>query len=154
MPFHVEVSSGIQHARTFNLSAEELRHTVLDPWLSGRTFELGDRKWNPGESKLRVLEGAELGNPDLVFGQGWGNAERGSEDVTARVLSAAQEARSAGAGPAAMVIETDSAVRTVAELASSHHARSVDLGELSGRIDGRDPEVAAVIVVIQRPAQR
>jgi hypothetical protein len=153
MAFHVEVSSGLQHARTFNLSGEELRQAVLDPWLSGRTFELGDRKWHPAESKLRVLEGAELSNSDLVFGQGWGNAERASEDVTARALAAAQEARGGGSGPAAMVIETDSAVRTVAELASAHHARSVDLASLGERIDGRDPEVAAVIVVIQRPAQ-
>lgn len=154
MPFHVEVSSGIQHARTFNLSNEELRRLVLDPWLSGRTVELGDQKWDPTETRLRVLEGSELSNPELSFGQGWANAERASQDVTAQVLGAAQEARGGGSGPAAMVIETDSAVRTVAELASAHHARSVDLESLTERIDGRDPEVAAVIVVIQRPEQR
>ncbi|HET7590915.1 MAG TPA: hypothetical protein VFK14_12125 [Solirubrobacterales bacterium] len=123
---------------------------MLDPWLSKRSVVLGERKWNPEESELRVLEGPELSNPELSFGQGWANAERSAEDVTARVLGAAQESRGAGAGPAALVIETDSAVKTVAELVSDHGARSVELGELSERIDGRDPEVAAVIVVLQQ----
>ena len=150
MPFHVEVSIALRHARVFNLSPEELRQTVLDPWLSGRSVELGDRKWNPEESELKVLEGPELGNPDLNFGQGWANAQRSAANVTARVLDAAQANRGAAAGPTAMVIETDSAVQTVAELASSHGARTVDLASLSERIDGRDPEVAAVIVVVQR----
>ena len=150
MAFHVEVSTGLRHARVFNLSAEEVRQAVLDPWLSRRQVNLGDRKWDPEESELRVLEGPELSNPELSFGQGWANAERASEDVTARVLGAAQEARGASAGPAALVIETDSAVKTVADLAATHGARPVELQELSERIDGRDPEVAAVIVVVQR----
>jgi hypothetical protein len=150
MPFHVEVRTALRHARVFNLSADEVRQAVLDPWLSRRTVELGDRKWNPEESELRVLEGPELSNPELSFGQGWGNAERSSQDVTARMLGAAQESRGAAAGPAALVIETDSAVKTVAELAATHGARTVALESLSERIDGRDPEVAAVIVVVQR----
>jgi hypothetical protein len=150
MSFHIEISSGIRHARVFNLSAEEVRQTVLDPWLSKRTVMLGDRKWNPEESELRVLEGPELSNPELSFGQGWANAERSADDVTARVLRAVQESRGAGAGPAALMIETDSAVKTVADLASSYGARTVELESLAERIDGRDPEVAAVIVVVQR----
>jgi hypothetical protein len=150
MAFHVEVSAGLRHARAFNLGAEELRQAVLDPWLARRQVKLGDRKWDPEESELRVLEGPELSNPELSFGQGWANAQRASEDVTRRVLGAVREARSSGPGPAALVIETDSAVQTVAELASAHGARSVDLEGLSERIDGRDPEVAAVIVVLQK----
>lgn len=150
MPFHIEVSSGLQRARSFNLNDEELRRTVLEPWLSGRPVLLGDRKWDPEESELRILEGSELSNPELSFGQGWANAERGSEDVTRRLVEAAREQRGSAQGPAALVIETESAVQTVAELASAHRARSVDLESVSGLIDGRDAEVAAVIVVIQR----
>ncbi|HSS41692.1 MAG TPA: hypothetical protein VLK37_03980 [Solirubrobacterales bacterium] len=150
MPFHIEVSSGLQHARSFNLSDEELQRTVLEPWLSGRPVLLGDRKWDPEESELRILEGSELSNPELSFGQGWANAERGSEDVTRRIVEAARDQRGKTAGPAALVIETESAVQTVAELASAHQARSVDLESVAGLIDGRDAEVAAVIVVIQR----
>jgi hypothetical protein len=153
MPFHVEVSSSIRHARSFNLGAEDLRLTVLKPWLAGRSIELGDRKWDPDECELRVLEGPELSNPELSFGQAWANAERASEDVTRRVLDAAFEAQSSGgSGPAAMVIETDSAVGTLAELVSGRETRSVNLEEIGERIDGRDPAVAAVIVVIQRQA--
>src|SRR5690242_15306301 len=125
MAFHVEVSTGLRHARAFNLSAEEVRQAVLDPWLSRRQINLGDRKWDPEESQLRVLEGPELSNPELSFGQGWANAERASEDVTARVLGAVQEARGASAGPAALVIETDAAVKTVADLVATHGARTV-----------------------------
>ena len=150
MAFHIEVSEGIGHARAFNLTAEELQRTVLEPWLSGRPVLLGDRKWDPEESELRILEGSELSNPELSFGQGWANAERGSEDVTRRIVEAARGQRDSAGGPAALVIETESAVQTVAELASAHQARSVDLESLTERIDGRDPEVAAVIVVIQR----
>lgn len=131
MTFHVEVSSGLQRARAFNLDGEEVRRAVLEPWLAGRTVELGDRKWDPEASELKVLEGPDLSNPELSFGQGWANAERGSEDVTARVLGAAQEARAGAAGPAALLIETGSAVGTVAEIASAHQARSVDLESLS-----------------------
>jgi len=151
MPFHIEVSSGLQRARSFNLDAEELQRTVVEPWLSGRPVLLGDRRWEPEESELRILEGAELSNPELSFGQGWANAERGSEDVTRRIVESAREER--GGGPAALVIETESAAQTVAALASTHQARSVELESLAQRIDGRDPEVAAVIVVIQRQPQ-
>jgi hypothetical protein len=150
MAFHVEVRTDMRHARAFNLSDEELRRAVLDPWLSQRQISLGDRKWDPEESELRVLEGPDLSNPELSFGQGWANAERSSENVTQRVLGATKEARGTGPGPAALVIETDSAVQTVAQLAGSYGARSVRMEELSERIDGHDPEVAAVIVVVQR----
>jgi len=150
MPFHIEVSSGLQRARSFNLSDEELQRTVLEPWLSGRPVLLGDRKWDPEESDLRILEGSELSNPELSFGQGWANAERGSEDVTRRIVEAAREQRGSAPGPAALVIETESAVQTVAELATAHQARSVDLESVAGLIDGRNAEVAAVILVIQR----
>lgn len=150
MAFHIEVASGLRHARSFNLTAEELRLTVLEPWLSGQPVALGDRRWEPRETALRILEGPELSNPELSFGQGWANAERASQEVTRDVLDAAQEARGNKAGPAALVIEADSAVQTVAELASRYQALSVDLETLAGKTDGRDPKVAAVIVVIQR----
>lgn len=150
MAFHVEVSSGLRHARSFNLNAEELRLTVLEPWLSGQLVVLGDQRWEPRDTDLRILEGPELSNPELSFGQGWANAQRASQEVTRDVLDAAQEARGKKAGPAALVIEADSAVQTVADLASRYQAQSVDLESLAGKVDGRDPKVAAVIVVIQR----
>lgn len=152
MAFHVEISSGLNHARAFNLDEAVLQRSVVDPWLDKRPIELGDRKWHPEESELRILEGPELGNPDLNFGQGWSNAQRRGEWVTERLLDAAVQARRDGtAGPAAMVIETDSAVGALADLVSGQRSQSVSLDEVRARLDDRDPTVAAVILVVQKP---
>jgi len=152
MPFHIEVATARRHARSFNLTEEELGRTVLDPWLSGRPILLGDRRWtrDQEESRLRILEGPELSIQDLAFSQGWANAQRSSSDVTATVLEAATEGRRAQRGPAAIVINTDSPVQTVAEIVSGHDTETVSLEAARERIDGRDPAVAAVILVVQR----
>jgi hypothetical protein len=150
MPFHIELASGRQHARSFNLSEEELRRTVLDPWLAGRAVLLGDRKWIRDDADLKILEGPELSVQDLAFSQGWANAERSAADVTATVLGTATEARRAGRGPATIVIHSDSAVQTLADIVSGHDTESVPIEEARERIDGRDPAVAAVILVVQR----
>lgn len=151
MPFHIEVASGRQHARSFNLTAEELGRTVLDPWLSGRPILLGDRKWTrDDESSLRILEGPELPVQDLAFSQGWANAERASTDVTATTLAAAADARRAQGGPAALVVKVDSPLQTVAELASGHATETVSIDQARERIDSRDPTVAAVILVVRK----
>jgi hypothetical protein len=150
MPFHIEIATGRSHARSFNLTDEELRSTVLDPWLAGRAVLLGDRKWTRDESELKILEGPELTNQDLAFSQGWSNAQRGSSDVTATVLGTATESRLAARGPATIVLHTDSAVQTLADIVSGHDTESVPVEEVRERIDGRDPAVAAVILVVQR----
>lgn len=150
MPFHIEVATGRRHARSFNLTAEELRRTVLDPWLAGRPVLLGDRKWTRDDSELKILEGPELSVQDLNFGQGWSNAERSSTDVTATVIAGATEEARARRGPATIVLHTDSAVQTVADIVSGHDTESVPIETVRERIDGRDPAVAAVILVVQR----
>jgi len=151
MAFHIEVATGRSHARSFNLTEEELGSTVLDPWLSGRPVLLGDRKWTrDDESSLRILEGPELSNQDLAFSQGWANAQRSSTDVTAAVIEAATENRRAQRGPAAIVINTDSAVQTVADLVAGQDTEAVSIDQARERIDGRDPSIAAVILVVQR----
>jgi len=151
MAFHIEVGTGRHHARSFNLTEEELGRTVLDPWLSDRPVLLGDRKWTRGdEGRLKILKGPELSIQDLAFSQGWANAERSSTDVTATVLAAATEGRRAQRGPAAIVIRSDSAVQTVADLVAGQHTESVSIEQVRERIDGRDPSVAAVILVVQK----
>jgi hypothetical protein len=153
MAFHVEISSGINHARTFNLSEAVLQRSIVAPWLDRRPIELGDRKWLPAESELRILEGPELDNPELSFGNGWANAERGGEFVTKRMLDEAVQARREGTvGPAAIVIETDSAVQALAGIVSGKRSQSVDLESIKARLEDGDPTVAAVILVVQRPA--
>jgi hypothetical protein len=149
MAFHIEVTGGRQHARSFNLTEEELGRTVLDPWLSGRPVLLGDRKWTrDDDSRLRILEGPELSVQDLAFSRGWANAQRSSSDVTAMVLEAAAEGRRAQRGPAAIVIHSDSPVQTLADIVSGQESESVSLEAARERIDGPDQKVAAVIQVV------
>jgi|SRR6476659_1940993 len=150
MPFHVEISGGINHARAFNLDLNELRRTILEPWLTGRSVELGEREWEPQESSLRILEGRHLDPPDLSFGQGWSNAERSAEDVTRRVLAQTEPPKL----PDAFVVETDLPEATVAEMLSGQQAQPVPLIDVEKKLDGRDPEVAAVILITRRSAQR
>jgi hypothetical protein len=150
MRFHIEVSTGRRHARSFNLTDEELRRTVLDPWLAGRAVLLGDRKWTREAANLKILEGPELTIQDLAFSQGWANAERSANDVTAMVVGDATEAKRTARGPATIVLHSDSAVQTLADIVSGHETESVPVEEIRERIDGRDPSVAAVILVVQR----
>lgn len=147
MPFHVEISAGINHARAFNLRLDELRRTILEPWLTGRPIELGEREWDPQDSSLRILEGRHLDPPDLSFGQGWSNAERSAEDVTRRVLDQAEPPKL----PDAFVVETELPEATVAAMLGGQQAQPVPLRSVERMLDGRDPAVAAVIVVTKRP---
>ncbi len=93
MPYHVEIRRSVRRAWAFNLSEATLRETIVEPWLSGRQVELGDRRWEPRESSLRIIEGVELAPQDLAYGQGWNAAERSGEDVTRRLLAAAPPPR-------------------------------------------------------------
>jgi len=129
----------------FNLSHEELLSQVLAPWLEGRPFELAENEWIPSESSLRVLEGRHLENPDLAFGQGWSNAERTAEDVTQRELKAAPAPKT----PDAFLVESELPEATVGEMLAGQAATPVAWSEARRRIDGRDPEIAAVILVVK-----
>jgi len=136
----------MNHARLFNLNREELREKVLDPWLARRAFELAESEWDPRETSLTILEGSHLDNPDLAFGQGWSNAQRSAEDVTARELRSAPPPRA----PDAFVVEADTPETAVAEMVAGRDARPLAWVEAADRIDGRDPSIAAVILVVKR----
>ena len=147
MAFHVELSTGIKHARSFNLSREQLMAEVIAPWLEDLPVELGEREWAPAESKLKILEGPHLNGPDLAFGQGWSNAERASEEVTERELAAAP----APDLPDAFVIEAERPDAAVGKLLEGQAGKSIAWTEARDRIDGRDPESAAVILILKKP---
>jgi hypothetical protein len=146
VPFHVELSNGINHARAFNLSHEQLLTQVIAPWLEDLAVELGEQEWLPAESQLKILEGRHLEGPDLAFGQGWANAERASENVTKRELASAPPAKQ----PDAFVVESEDPGATVAGMLDGQEAAAVAWADVRQRIDGRDPEVAAVILVLRR----
>jgi hypothetical protein len=147
MPFHVEVSSPLQHARVFNVADSELQQ-ILSLWISDQIFELGEQEWEPRESKLTILEGKQLEGPDLAFGQGWSNALRSAEDVTARMIEATEIQSPL---PAIVAVEADSVDAAVAAVASGAAPRPIEWSAARKQIDGRDPAVAAVIVVLRPP---
>ena len=146
MPFNVELSNGIHHARAFNLSQEQLLSQVVAPWLEDLIVELGEQEWLPAESQLKILEGPHLDGPDLAFGQGWANAERASEIVTKRELASAPPPKQ----PDALVVESEDPQAAVAGMLDGQGATPVTWGDARKRIDGRDPAVAAVILVLKR----
>jgi hypothetical protein len=138
MAFHVEISSGFrQRARAFNLDEGRLRSTILDPWIRGRPIFLGDKEWEPRHCKLIVLEGPELADTDLSMGRGWANAERGSENVTRRLIEAA-------ASPAkpmvAVLAEDETAQAEVGRMLERLELKSVPWGDLRARILGPPAE--------------
>jgi hypothetical protein len=90
--FHVELRKFPHNACAFNLSEAELRE-LLEPWSREQWVELGERKWNPNEARLTVLEGPHLEVENLAMGQGWRNAQHHSQDVTERVLAQARSSQ-------------------------------------------------------------
>lgn len=147
MPFHVEVRSAPDHARVFNIGDAELRE-ILKQWIAGRTFELGEQEWEPRESTLTILEGPALAGPDLAYGQGWSNALRSAEDVTRRLVGSAEAET-----PLAPVVavEADSVEAAAERLASGDAATPIGWAEARQRIDSRDPQIAAVVLVVKSP---
>jgi hypothetical protein len=146
MAFHVEISAGFHRARVFNLDQGDVMAKIVQPWLEERPIEMGDREWKPRDSSLRILEGPEMKNQDLSFGQGWANAERASENVTKALLSTAPPP----ATPDAFIVETDNPEAVTADVVAGHDGRAVHWTDARKRIDDRDPEIAAVILVVRR----
>ena len=90
--YHVELRQFPHNMCKFNLSERELFDTIVGGWAQGQWIEMGERKWNPHQAKLRVLEGPHLPLEELAMGRGWRNAQHQSEDVTERVLVQARQA--------------------------------------------------------------
>jgi hypothetical protein len=149
MSFHVELSEGFHRARVFNLNREDVMAKVVEPWLDDRMIEMGDREWIPRKSSLVILEGPEMETRDLSFGQGWANAERASKAVTKDLLDQAPPPST----PDAFVIETPTPEAVTAELMEGHDLRAIPWGEAREKLDGRDPKIAAVILVVRRPEE-
>ncbi len=141
----MEISAGVHRARVFNLDREDLIAKVAQPWLEDRTIQMGDREWQPRRSGLRILEGPRMETTDLSFGQGWANAERACEDVTRTLLEEAPPP----AVPDAFVVETENPEGLVAEVVAEHEGRAIEWAQAWQRLDGHDPEVAAVILVVR-----
>jgi hypothetical protein len=95
--FHIELRQFPHNMCHFNMTEQELFAQVLDGWAREQWIELGDRKWNPHQSKLIVLEGPQIPIEQLSMGRGWPTAQRQGEDVTERMIAQAKQAIQAAA---------------------------------------------------------
>jgi len=94
--FHIELRQFPHNMCKFNMSERELLDTIVRGWAQGQWIEMGERKWNPHQAKLTVLEGPEIPVDLLSIGRGWSNAQHHGEDVTERVLAQARQASQPG----------------------------------------------------------
>jgi hypothetical protein len=97
--YHLELRQFPHVARRFNQSEQQVL-TLAKPWVGEEWIEEAERKWNMNEATLTILEGPKLSMADLAMGRGWRNAQRRSDDVTERVLSAFRKDDGGGAGGA------------------------------------------------------
>lgn len=88
--FHIELRKGAKALWRYNLSEGELVLRILEPWVSGRWFQLGEHEWNCHESEIKILEAPELPIGQLTMGRGWSVAQRKGEEVTGRMLDLAR----------------------------------------------------------------
>ncbi len=88
--YHLQLRQFPHNLCRFNLTDAQLR-AVLDPWARGEWVELGERKWNPNQATLTVIEGPHLEVYELSMGRGWRNAERRGKEVTDQVLALMRE---------------------------------------------------------------
>ncbi len=95
--FHIELRQPPHRMHRFNLSEQELRETVLTPWVRGERIEVGERGWSADAGAILVLEGPEIPIGQLTMNRGWSVAQREGRDVTERVLAGARE--EVGEGP-------------------------------------------------------
>jgi hypothetical protein len=146
VPFHVEISSPINFARALNIDERDLRKAVLEPWVTGLPLVLGDRDWEPRDSRLTILEGPAVPPPTAGDDGGWATALRTAEDVTRPMIEVAE----AGApAQTAMVIEADSVEAGLQDLYAGQRPRQIPWVDAVERIEGRDAGVAAVILVLK-----
>jgi hypothetical protein len=90
--YHIELRQFPHNMCRFNLTEQELFDNVVLAWAQGQWIELGERKWNAHQAKLKVLEGPRLPLGELTMGRGWSNAERHGKDVTEQVIARAGQA--------------------------------------------------------------
>jgi len=87
--------SGRNIARGFNMDEDEVRTRFVRPLQGSDVFFYQDKKWDPREVRLMIVEGAKLGPGQLSLGQGWTNAAKRGVDVTERFLTTSAPAAAA-----------------------------------------------------------
>lgn len=104
--YHVELRQFPHNFCRFNLTEAELHEAVLDAWARGEWIEFGERKWNPQQTKLIVVEGPRIPLEQLSMGRGWRIVEREGKDVTEQLLAAVHSTSLSAAGSGATTEQT------------------------------------------------
>lgn len=135
--FHLQLQQSHQRASLFNLTEDDLRRRLFEPWSRGAAAQLGDHDWDPAEARLTILEGRSLDPSELALGSGWSNATRIGRDVTAEVLSR----------------ELTRPTDLVALLAATAEARAVATSLLEGlglrAVSAEEPAASAIVIVVE-----
>jgi hypothetical protein len=135
--FHLQIEQSHRRARLFNLTEDDLRRRLFEPWGRGVFAHLAESEWDPAKSRLIVLEGRSLEPSELALGRGWNNAMKIGRDVTVELMSRQLRRPS----------------KEVAVLAATPEARAVTtslLEELGVRVVGaEEPGVQVVVIVVE-----
>jgi hypothetical protein len=94
--YHIELRQFPHNTCHFNLNAQQVNAVVVEPWAREKWIDIGDRKWNPNQARLTVIEGPRIPVDELSMGRGWRTAQRQGRDVTERLLAAARERMGGG----------------------------------------------------------
>jgi hypothetical protein len=138
--YHIELRQFPHNLCRFNLTEQELRSAIIEPWAGEQWIELGERKWSPHQARLTVLEGPSLPVDQLSMGRGWRNAQRQSQDVTQRMLDAARHTSQDQAGSVSPASERLLADSLGLELLANLAAEPVSLRHAWQLADTRHPE--------------
>ena len=129
--YHFELKDFPNVYTQFNVDERDMALFLME-WLKGEKVEIGERRWDPDETELTVIEGRELELSELSLGRGWSAALNTGTDVTERVIDAVRNPAPADA-PAD--VEPDS----VAALLGSDGERLLVRWR---EVAGRSPELA------------
>jgi hypothetical protein len=137
--FHIELRQFPHNMCHFNMTEQELFAQVLDGWAREQWIELGDRKWNPHQSKLIVLEGPQIPIEQLSMGRGWPTAQRQGEDVTERMIAQAKQAIPPAVAPQAAAASVEAPAEQLRGLLGDDPAALLQAWRLTSE---RRPEIS------------
>jgi hypothetical protein len=94
--FHVRLERGfLRQAHEFNLQEHDVIERYVRPWRDGQPVEIADKTFSPPAAKMIIYAGRRVPPNQTAMGQGWSNAVKLGEDVTASLLAASPEPDSA-----------------------------------------------------------